>query len=949
MLGRPNKYHVSLNDAEIASCKQIIISPNACATVKERCMTLLTANGFSGRDFSYTNIAKSVCVHVKTVFNTVKQFFTEGFESVINLKRNVNSNPVKKIDDSLVSNIIALLCGPPPQGRKRWSIQLALNILNDSLPRESQISLSTLWRVLDEHQLKPHKSKYWCLPEVSPYFVLRMEDVLSVYERPYDARYPVVNMDECSLQVIKEILPTLPLRPGNVETHDSEYGRLGTRNIFLFVEPKRGIYHVHDTKQRTALDWAYEIRFLADVLYPQAEKIVLVLDNLNTHALPSLYKAFPPEEALRIKNRLEIHYTPKHGSWLNMAEIGINVMKKECIPERFKNDEEFLAFSDHLLFWETSKCNEGKSIEWRFTPEKARTKLEKLYDFSSFNACSTQDKYVDQNALNDCEGIDIIPRQRLTINAYTEDETISSLLSCTNGNGKTMWSINLGRKVEIEEEVGRKSVCALLGKRACGADGWAIPLPSKCKRKNGSQDGSYKVEYDYEFMTSGEDVIDVYSRKYDPENPVICLQKRPLNIEDVRRNTWVSDLKVESQIKKQAKVKDSDSKENPEKEPEIDKRIGITFAVEPLTGKRFFNVSDYPDILSWAVMIQDLVDNKYPEAKRITIVLNEVDLDLLSSLELLCSSEDALRIYQKLDVHVVPENAGWLNIADIESVVFVRQCLKNGIKDVIQLGEALHSWKMEVSVIDLRLDVPSFRRAFKDVYMPEEQYKDNDTYSSAYNESLNTKNESESPKERQSAATVTSAEDMASKMQSEPENQPSNTEKEDVEDGIGLQNKNTSTSEEGASDEQSEAEREPTNHEKVEDQDDVETQNLSSSEAKVSASNMQSEPEKSSSSIEKEDAEDGIGLQDKNTSTSEEGASDEQSEAARGSTNHEKVEVEDDVETQNLSSSEAEKTGSDEGYRSENQPLYSPKNVENGVVDRKLSPCEEGIHYSNSG
>lgn len=170
---------------------------------------------------------------------------------------------------------------------------------------------------------------YWCIPSKEDAdFVACMEDVLDVYELPYDPMYPVVCMDEKPYQLLDDVRQPLPVRPGDNQKTDSEYKRNGTCSIFAFVEPLGGRHHVSVHEHRTAIDWAMEIKYLSDEMFPDAKKIILVMDNLNTHKAASLYKAFPPSEARRIIKRLEIYYTPKHGSWLDMAEIELNVMTR---------------------------------------------------------------------------------------------------------------------------------------------------------------------------------------------------------------------------------------------------------------------------------------------------------------------------------------------------------------------------------------------------------------------------------------------------------------------------------------------------------------------------------------------------------------------------------------------------------------------------------------------
>jgi hypothetical protein len=187
----------------------------------------------------------------------------------------------------------------------------------------------------EKNALKPHLREQWVIPpHANAAFVAAMEDVLEVYKRPYDPKRPQVCFDEKSKQLLQDARPALPCGPGYPQRIDSEYARKGTANLFMLFEPLGGYRHVKVNERRTKLDFAHVIRELVDTHYPAAEKIVLVMDNLNTHKPASLYEAFPPAEARRLLERLELHYTPKHGSWLNMAEIELSVLSKQCLDRR---------------------------------------------------------------------------------------------------------------------------------------------------------------------------------------------------------------------------------------------------------------------------------------------------------------------------------------------------------------------------------------------------------------------------------------------------------------------------------------------------------------------------------------------------------------------------------------------------------------------------------------
>ena len=220
-------------------------------------------------------------------------------------------------------------------------------------------------------------SEQWCLaPTADPDFVWHMEDVLSVYARPLDPARPVVCLDETSRQLLGEVRPPTPPAPGRPTRHDPEYARNGVANCFLVTEPLRGWRAVAVSDQRTRLDFAACVKALVDVHYPAAERIVLVLDQLNTHSPASLYAAFPPAEAKRLADRLEIHHTPKHGSWLNMAELELSVLQRQCLRQRLPDRD---AMDREVTAWATRRNAQTKRIDWQFTTTDARTKLRRLY------------------------------------------------------------------------------------------------------------------------------------------------------------------------------------------------------------------------------------------------------------------------------------------------------------------------------------------------------------------------------------------------------------------------------------------------------------------------------------------------------------------------------------------------------------------------------------------
>lgn len=203
-----------------------------------------------------------------------------------------------------------------------------------------------------------------------------MEDILKVYEEPYDPARPVICMDETSKQLVGETRTPIGAGPGTPRRIDYEYERRGTADVFIFTEPLGNWRSVEVTETRTRIDWAIQIRNLVDVYYPEAEKIRVVMDNLNTHTYGSLYEAFPPEEARRIAEKIEIHYTPKHGSWLNVAEIELRVLTVQCLNRRIADAT---TLRREVQAWEAERNASGAHVDWQFTADDARIHLKQLY------------------------------------------------------------------------------------------------------------------------------------------------------------------------------------------------------------------------------------------------------------------------------------------------------------------------------------------------------------------------------------------------------------------------------------------------------------------------------------------------------------------------------------------------------------------------------------------
>jgi hypothetical protein len=219
-------------------------------------------------------------------------------------------------------------------------------------------------------------------PDADGEFVARMEDLLELYAEPFSPAQPVVCMDEASKQLVGEVRASLPARRGHARRVDYEYRRNGTVNLFVFVQPRGGWRMVRVTDHRARTDWALVVRELLDVQFSDAEVVRLVMDNLNTHSLGSLYEAFEPAEARRLAKRLEIHYTPKHASWLNIAENEIGVLSSQCLDRRIEDREEFHR---EVTAWERERNEKRVEVDWKFTVEMARVKLRRVYPTISQN------------------------------------------------------------------------------------------------------------------------------------------------------------------------------------------------------------------------------------------------------------------------------------------------------------------------------------------------------------------------------------------------------------------------------------------------------------------------------------------------------------------------------------------------------------------------------------
>ena len=396
-MAKPRNNKIWLDGAERDALEKLKRSTKTCVTVKNRIKIILAANeNLWECSPTYKDIAKKARVSEPTVKTTLDTYISEGIQGIQSIQRSEKSDTCrKKIDGKLEAKLISIACSTVPEGGgDYWKLSMIQEELATYLETSTEydfstVSTSTICRALQHNDLRPHLNKYWCIPpEHDSDFVAAMEDVLDVYQRPYDPDYPVWCMDEKPFQLLDEARKPIPMEAGKIKRVDDEYVRCGTACIFCFIQPLTGQIHQSVQPIRTAVDWAEQIKYLVDNLAPNARKTVLVMDNLNTHVPGSLYKAFPPEEARRLLSKLEIHYTPVHGSWLDMAEIGIHVMTAGCLGKRIPGIEELQR---QLDAWEKDHNNKCKKVNWQFSAKDARIKLKQLYP--DYLAClSERDK-----------------------------------------------------------------------------------------------------------------------------------------------------------------------------------------------------------------------------------------------------------------------------------------------------------------------------------------------------------------------------------------------------------------------------------------------------------------------------------------------------------------------------------------------------------------------------
>jgi hypothetical protein len=379
------KYIITLSDEERGYLQHLLSGGKAAARKLTHARIVLKADRNAGEP-EWTDAAISAALEVtpKTVANIRQAFVEEGLEVALN-GHSTQNHRLRKIDGECEAHLIALLCQPAPTGHVRWTLRL----LADRLVKLEEVDLDsvsheTVRQSLLSNELKPWQEEEWCIPpEQNGEFVCRMEDILDLYTQPEDLKYPKVCIDELSKQLVGEKRIPVPLKPGKPRRYDYEYERKGTCNIYMIFAPFQGRRWVKVTDHRGYQDWAYLMRDLVDVHFPEADCITVVVDNLNVHVGGALYETFEPAEAKRILAKLDVHYTPKHGSWLNMAEIELRVLNGQCLNRRMA---EVRLVEREVKAWVAERDAAHATVDWRFTTADARIKLKRLYPVTQSDA-----------------------------------------------------------------------------------------------------------------------------------------------------------------------------------------------------------------------------------------------------------------------------------------------------------------------------------------------------------------------------------------------------------------------------------------------------------------------------------------------------------------------------------------------------------------------------------
>ena len=369
------RYRVDLSQSERDELSALVSGGKLSVRRLKRMQILLAA------DAGVTDeaIAASVQSSGSTIYRTKKRFVEISLEA--SLSEEPRPGAARKLSGKEEAQLVALACSDPPEGCARWTLKLLANALVELIEHRS-VSCETVRRRLDDNDLKPWQRKMWCIAKIDGEYIARMEDLLDLYAEPHDPKRPVVCFDESPIKLIGEVRVPITPKPGKRYRYDSEYKRNGTANLFVMVDANRSWRKVKVTDRRANQDFAICIRELVDIDYPDADKVRVVMDNLSTHTAAAIYQTFPAAEARRVLRRLEFHYTPKHASWLNMVEIEIGVLRRQCLDQRIDSRAKL---ETEVRAWERRRTASAARIRWMFSTDQARAKMAKSYPTPSLN------------------------------------------------------------------------------------------------------------------------------------------------------------------------------------------------------------------------------------------------------------------------------------------------------------------------------------------------------------------------------------------------------------------------------------------------------------------------------------------------------------------------------------------------------------------------------------
>lgn len=388
----PKKSHeIKLTEEEVEILRTITHkgSKNSARTILHANILLKSNENRPETKKKVREIAEMFDISPNTVNEVRKTYAEAGMEGALKRKTRLSPPNISKITGEFEAQAIAAALSPAPKGHANWTLRL---LAEHCMEKKYIVSIShtAIGELLNTNEVKPHLSKYWCIPkENDSHFVAHMEDILGIYQKPYNSKIPVICMDEKPIQLIGEVYERLTAKPlrtdsdtgllkhGELEKIDYQYERCGVASIFVFTEPLAGWRYVKALSKRTKGDFAMMIKEIGDTFYPDVERLILVADNLNTHNISSFYEAFPPKTAYRLAQKFEFHYTPIHGSWLNIAECELSSLAVQALA---KNRIDSVGLLNEILsHWQNDRNLRQKGVNWHFTSDDARIKLNRLY------------------------------------------------------------------------------------------------------------------------------------------------------------------------------------------------------------------------------------------------------------------------------------------------------------------------------------------------------------------------------------------------------------------------------------------------------------------------------------------------------------------------------------------------------------------------------------------